>query len=348
LGFLFIWLTQRGIPIGKIQTLKFPFILFFLALLISIIFSIEKINSLKELYKYVSGILIFLTAISLNYEDRIRIVKVIILSGFLISLLAIYQYFFGFRHILDYLAKERITVSSFTLDYIQTGRVFFPFVTPNTLAGYLIMIIPLALTHKNKIWFIIPLSFALLLTKSLSALLSLLLSLGVYFYLSRLCAQEQDLKCKLERKKVIFLFGLLIIIGLVFMARSTTQKQHLKPIFSTVMRLNYWKDTLSVIKTKPLTGLGIGNFNLKLSRYAHNSYLQIWAEAGILGITSFLWLLTYILKSALKNIKVSLHRNQTTAIFAATAVFLIHNFLDFTFFLPEVSLLWWMILGLIL
>ncbi|MDP3732793.1 MAG: O-antigen ligase family protein [Candidatus Omnitrophota bacterium] len=333
--FLIIWIIYKGISIRKIQPLKYPLALFCLALIIAVVFSIDKLNSLKELYKYITGILLFLIVASLTYENKIRLIHTIILAGFIISLLAIYQYFFGFQHILDYMSKEKVT-NPFALDYIQRRRAFFPFVTPNTLAGYFIMIIPLTSIHKNRFWLILPLSFAFLLTKSLGALLSSFLALVIYFHLQG----------KLERKRVVFLFGLLVIVGLVFMARATTQKQHLQPIFSTVMRLNYWKDTLRMIKAKPLTGVGLGNFNLTLSRYAHNSYLQIWTEMGISGIISILWLIIVVFKSTVKNIKVSLNKNLMAGLITANASFLIHNLVDFSFFLPEVTFIWWVILGL--
>ena len=332
--FLITWPIYKGISIEKIYALKYPLILFSLALIISLIFSIDKLNSLKELYKYISGILLFLIAISLTQENKIRLIYIVVLAGLVISLLAIYQYFFGFQHILDYISKERIT-EPFALDYIQRKRVFFPFVTPNTLGGYLAMMIPLALNDKKRIWSIIPLSFALLLTKSLSALLSLFLALGLYFYLQG----------KLEKRRILFLFGLLLIIGLVFIIRSATPEQHLQPIFSTIMRLNYWKDTLRIIKIAPLSGIGLGNFDLTSSRYAHNSYLQIWAEMGILGITSILWLIITVFKYVFNNFEGYPDKKLITSLIVTTAVFVIHNFIDFTFFLPEVALIWWTILG---
>ena len=153
---------------------KYPLILFCLALIISGIFSINKLNSFAELYKYLSGILLFLIAAALTFEEKKRLIQSIVLAGFIIGLLAIYQYIFVFQHILNYITKEKIT-NPFALDYVAQKRVFFPFVTPNILAGYLAMIIPLALSYKNKVAYIIPLCCALLLTKSLGALLSLFL-----------------------------------------------------------------------------------------------------------------------------------------------------------------------------
>lgn len=334
-GFLLFWVIGKGIPSEKIKPVGYPLMLFILALFISLIFSQDKIMSVKELYKYITGILLFLVGASLAHKDRKQIISCMVISGFLIGILAIYQYFFGFQRLLGYISRQGI-VDPFVLDYVSRKRVFFPFVTPNVLGGYLAMIIPLALTYKNRVWLIIPLSFALLLTHSVGALLSLFFGLIIYFYLQG----------RLEKRKIIFFFGLLIIIAFVLIARSLTQKQHIQPIFSTITRISYWKDTLSIIKAYPLTGVGLGNFNLIQSRYAHNSYLQIWAEMGIAGITSMVWLVTALFRAAIKNSALIGRNAQMASLFSASSIFLIHNFVDFTFFLPEIAIIWWVILGL--
>lgn len=337
MGFLAIWFLSPGLPLEKIKPIKYPLMLLCLALIISVVFSQNKPNSLLELYKYISGMLLFLIALSLTYKNNIQVIRTIILAGLIISLLAIYQYLFGFKQLSNYITKEQIS-NPFVLDYVERKRVFFPFVTPNTLAGYLALITPLVLIIKDKSrWFIIfAISFALLLTKSLGAFLSIFLALVIYFYLEG----------KLEKKRILFLIGLLIITVSLFIIRSATQKQHIQPIFSTVMRINYWKDTLSIIKASPLTGLGLGNFNLTQSRYAHNSYLQIWAEMGILGLFSLIWLITKVFRTAFLNVRKTAYKNQLVSLITAGFVFIIHNFIDFTFFLPEVALIWWLILGL--
>ncbi|MFA5410928.1 MAG: O-antigen ligase family protein [Candidatus Omnitrophota bacterium] len=324
-------------PFKKIHGMNPALILFSLALVISTLFSPDKLNSLNELSKYMNNLLLFIVIASFTAGDKIRVIRAVVLAGLIISVLAIYQYFFGFRHLLSYIAKDRNT-SAFTLDYIMRKRVFFPFVTPNILGGYLAMIIPLSLLRKNKLWYILPLLAALLLTKSLSALLSIFLALMVYYYLSG----------RLKKEGVFFLLGLAVIIGLIFAARSIAQKQHLQPAFSAMMRLNYWRETLRIIKTAPLTGIGLGNFNLPESRYAHNSYLQIWAETGIIGIASFLWIIFALWKKALKKIKNSPDKNQSACLIAASVALCAHNLFDFSFYLPEASLLWWAIGGLIL
>jgi putative inorganic carbon (HCO3(-)) transporter len=334
---LIVWIIGKRVLLPQLPSIKYALLLFILAIVVSFIFSKDKLTSLKELYKYLTAILLFITIASLSPLDKNRVILCILIAGCLISLACIYQYAFGFQHLLKNITAQRIS-DAFILDYIGRRRPFFPFVTPNILAGYLAMIVPLTLYHRKRIWFILPLSFALLLTKSLGALLSIFFALIIYFYL------EGNLK----KIGLSFLAGLLIIIGFVFFTRAAMPKQHIQPIFSAVMRLNYWQDTLKIIMAHPLAGVGLGNFNLAYSRYTHNSYLQIWAEMGIFGMVSILWLVIAVLKSGFKTFKDSPYKTQIAGLITANIVFLIHNLVDFTFFLPEVSLIWWVILGITL
>jgi O-antigen ligase len=333
--FAAIWIMTRGVSL-KENGLTAPIILLCTALFLSLIFRYNRMTGPQELYKYIGGILILLICSSLSYKDRDRVILSLMIAGVLISFLAIYQYFFGFQSLNSYIIKEKIT-NLFFLDYVRQRRVFFPFVTPNTLGGYLAIIIPLALTYRNKALLALPLFFALILTKSIGALLSLSLALMLYFYLRE----------RFKKRDLLIFSGLLISIVFIFILRTHLQKLYLQPLFSTAMRLNYWIDTLTIIKTHPFTGLGLGNFNLTFSRYSHNSYLQVWAEIGILGIIALVWLIILVLRSGLQNLKESPDKAKIAGLICAACVFLIHNLIDFSFFLPEVSLVWWAILGLL-
>ncbi len=321
-------------------------------------------TSFKELYKYVSGLLLFTIASSLTYKDAERVVKTIIISGCVVSLLAVYQYFMGFQNLLPYFAK--IKNPSYAMkNYILSKRVFSPFVTPNTLASYLIIIIPLVLPFKNNIWFISLFFITLIFTKCLSAIISILLVLGLYFYFSE----------EIPKQKIIFLLGLYISVIFIFFFRAKSQGYD-QPFFSTMNRLQYWQDTLAIIKSSPLLGAGLGILHIRRSLYAHNTYLQIWAEMGILGIISWLWLVILALAKGFslnrkymterigyqaQNIGVDIQQGKFfngvkirgypdymfPGLVSAVVVFLIHNIIDFSFFLPEVSLIWWVILGLL-
>ena len=332
LFFIMLWIALKGVNLRNIQLLKFPIILLFLSLIISVGFSINRQNSLYELYNYASVIPLFFIAGSLKDADRRGLVRAILISGLVISILALYQYFFGLKNTLNFLVKNK-TVDPFAVNYLQTNRVFFPFITPNILAGYLAMLVPLSFINKDRLFFIVPFSLALFVTGSIGGWLSVFWGLAIYFYLNG----------KMDKRRISFLCVIFVLTAIIFFLRSVTQKQHMQPMFSLAARLTYWQDTLGIILRHPLTGIGIGNFDLMDSRYAHNSYLQLCAETGILGLISFVWLIAAVIKNSLKN--TNSYRN---ALLSAVAVFLIHNLFDFSFFLTEISLIWWAILGFLL
>jgi len=335
--FLGAYIIYRKPSHPKMLALKNPLILFCIALCISVIFSRNRSISLGELYKYIAGIGLFLAGFSFSENNRLLVIRTVILTGVVISLLAIYQYLFSFDHVSAYLLDNKIPFP-FALDYLQRRRAFLPFVTPGVLGGYLAMIIPLSLMCKSRIWFTPLIFFALILTMSPVAFLSLFCASMVYFYL----------RDKSVRSSILVMAAIFILIVVVFICRSATQKEYLQPAFSMFRRLNYWQENLMIIKTHPFAGVGLGNFNLQMSRYAHNSYLQILAEMGILGLFSLIWLVWVVLGSGLKNLKQTIYRKQISCLIASSVVFLVHNILDFTFFLPEVSFIWWLILGLII
>jgi O-antigen ligase len=273
-----------------------------------------------------------LTLSVLTEDLRRRYISVILSCGVVIGILAIYQYFIGFSHLRDFINSRNLS-SPFIMDYLRQRRVFFPFVTPGILASYLIMVAPLAFLFKRKFLLLAPIFCALLLTGSLSALISLFL--GALLYLL--------FKGELKGAKGLFLLGLFLLIPLGFFLRSASGKEHLSPLFSIFMRISYWRDSLEIIKIHPFLGIGLGNFNLVYSRYAHNSFLQFWAEAGLIGIASLCWFIYAVLASGVRHL---FEKKENLVLLACLAVFILDNMLDFSFFLPEVSLIWWAILGL--
>lgn len=79
---------------------------------------------------------------------------------------------------------------------------------------------------------------------------------------------------------------------------------------SNNQRIEIWKASLESIKERPLLGVGIGNFPVVLNQRiflsragssAHNIYLHIAAEMGILALVTTIWFLWLVFKKNYEN-----------------------------------------------
>ncbi len=332
--FLLVWTMTKGITNDHNKKLTPLFLIFFTILGVSIAFNHNKIPSLMITGQYVLGALLFLICNSLSYETKDRLIRNMILAGITVSLLALHDYFFVFPDLIRKALAE--SSNPFFIEYIIQKRIFFPFLSPNTLGGYLILIIPLTLHFKKGLWLALILFLTLLLTQSIGAIFSLFVA-SILFY---------HLQGQLKIRNLLILLGLIFTIVCVYYLRSDVAYNNHQPVFSLAMRINYWTDTIHIIKTHPWTGVGLGNFNLPEARDSHNMFLQIWAELGLFGFISLISLITAALRSALRTLPHAPDKPRIAGLLSASLAFLIHNLFDYTFFLPEVSLVWCAIIGL--
>ncbi len=332
----------RSTPYDKI------IFIFILSLIISCFFSIDYLNSLANLYKYSFYIALFY--FFLLEKDRKKYIPALVLSGIFLSLYSLRAFFIIFQHTLSYLDKQTV-VSLFAIEFLSRKRAFSPFVSPNLLGGYLAMVIPISISvifskikeGKKDIGLILSVLClvvcfaALFLTKSVGAGGSLLAAFILYFIFTK----------KLSKQSIIFVLILVVLLTSILFIRCRQDKEFITPSFSLKERLSYSKETLSVISRHPLTGVGIGNFRLSRTVFTHNSYLQVWAETGILGIVSWLGLILFFFKEGIGKLKET-NRYWLSGFFIAGIGFLIHNFVDFSFYSSQVSFLWWIALGVVL
>src|SRR5204862_1476105 len=111
----------------------------------------------------------------------------------------------------------------------------------------------------------------------------------------------------------------------------------------TTGRAHFWNVTLDVIKHHPFIGSGLGSFGVIYTRYdygngmyrleqAHNDYLQILADAGIVGAllgVSFLIIL-FSKAFARRNTDDKFRRGIATGALAGCFAVLVHSAFDFT------------------
>ncbi len=327
------------------------FLVFFLAIVISSAASLNPLKSLEHLPTFLSYFFVFYVAYYAGKIEKKRIILTLILSATFVTLYAIYWFYFGSVNLLEYMEEQKI-IYPFAHQLLARRRAFTPFVLPSMLAGYLIMMLPVSLGYlfqENKDFFckftlknaslslaILSIVLALLLTTSVGAFLSIFLSLLIFIVLSG----------PLNKRSLLLLLIPLLLFTAIFILRSYKTEYFTSPAFSLHNRFIYWQKALAVIAKHPFRGMGLGNLPFIQTQFAHNSYLQIWAEMGLLGIVSFCGFLYKFFKSILPKrlITDKLYAGCIIAVFS----FLIHNFIDLSFFLPEVCIFWWIIVALFL
>ncbi len=113
-----------------------------------------------------------------------------------------------------------------------------------------------------------------------------------------------------------------------------------------------WRDTAAMIRDHWVTGVGLGAFQTAYPIYsrhdgsllvsqAHNDYLQILADSGIVGAALLLWFIFVVARDAARALR---HRDSMmagTALGCAGGLFalLVHSLFDFNLQLPSNALL---------
>ncbi len=117
-------------------------------------------------------------------------------------------------------------------------------------------------------------------------------------------------------------------------------------------RRHFWDKAVSFIRLSPVHGTGLNTYGRMLKKdpdkttwwYAHNSYLQMTAETGFLGLISFLWLIFVLLARALNACKQDIFLQ---AMISGLSGYLVQSFFDNTFFVVQLTVLLWLVIGLV-
>ena len=123
-----------------------------------------------------------------------------------------------------------------------------------------------------------------------------------------------------------------------------------------------WSKSLTMISERPFFGHGINTFMRIFPAYyppgkagptyAHNCYLQVAAETGIVGLFFFLFILFEIFKTSLKTLMSQklTDKNVTIlgfGILAGLLAFLFHSFTDTNLYSLQLSAYFWTMAGLL-
>jgi len=208
------------------------------------------------------------------------------------------------------------------------------------------------------IFLVLFLLLAIFLSKSRMGIISIFISL-LFFY-SNLNIFGRNYKNVLLFLAISIIFFLL----LVFLIDINPILERFKNITAN-QRILVWKDCYQAIKDFPLFGSGLGTFkyiyplykeNLKAAvdyHYAHNDYIHLLVETGLLGFSCLMIGLIILFKDAIKflnyNTKI---RNSfgyfiTLGALSGIISILVHSFADFNLHIPSNALYFTTMIGII-
>lgn len=310
----------------------------------------------------------------INSKKRIKIFLTVYLISFtLICINGIFQYFTGREFIHGYL--------------LEGGRICSSLRQSNDFGAYLIMFIPVlfflsvlcgrsAGGKSDLSVFVSPAVRVILFLLFILALfcLGLTFSRGAWmaFILSLFFAGFKKLKLLLPCCILIVVFLILAAPNLQegrdgtssyvsrFMKAANADDRRMvlwQFIDYDNNRMVYWRGTSQIIKDYPLFGAGLNTYSQIVGRYknvwggyAHNCYLQMTAETGLLGITAFLGIFFITFRNSFKRLRLiqdQVHWLLLFGLLIGLLGFLLHSFVDTNLYSDQLSSLMWVNMGVI-
>lgn len=357
-----LWLIKCGT--GNTSTFRektfIPFIIFMLLALCSALLSTMKNQSVHGLItKTFEWFVIFYLLIE-NVKTRKQVyimLGILLFTGMAVALDAVAQYFF---------LSEDIFFRRKLINFRATG----PFQFANSLAAFLTvltsMLVSMVFVKKCSRRYRVGLIFVLLIfvvaltvTYSRSAWISVILGSIIGIHLNRPWMT-----------KFILLLLCVTAIGAVYYSNNSyfTSRLNVRKLQKSFeWRVNLWQDTLKMVKHKPVLGHGPNTFMKEFQKYrrkadnkyeynpsyAHNCYLQMIAEWGILGFGAFCGFVWIVFKEirgrciAFKD-NVSFDIGVYFGLLAGICAFLIHSASDVNFYSLQLSVYLWYALGLLI
>jgi O-Antigen ligase len=160
------------------------------------------------------------------------------------------------------------------------------------------------------------------------------------------------------RRPLVALTAALLIVGFTLLVASQLVVREISASRALDVRRDFLVTSLRMIGTHPLFGIGIGRYYQSSGSYmpprlrqiysmenAHNNFLQVAAELGIVGLALFLWPLGTALRRNWKAIQARPNEGMPGALFAGLIGFLVTALVGHPLLVPEVAYPFWIMLG---
>jgi len=328
-------------------------------------------------FRFLVYALLFLALLHLQFKknEMISILKILVLSSVLQVILGLLKYLHGNKYF--FLFFHELKENDPLAKYL-TGTLG----NPNHFAFYLGMVLPIflallflklqfletgkslrekiiAAVDKNKLLLIyaavpVLLGTGIILTGSRAGIITMVLSFLIFGQLAIYLKQGKSIRRKLAW------FFLVITAAALFIGVQTTVKKFLSTSFESSGRFLRWPATLAMSKDFLIFGAGFGTYRYSYflydpdeggnwSTHAHNDYLEILAEGGIIGSILFFLLIGMIIYSIIRMWWARGHPEiKVLGIGIITSLFAVvfHSFFDFALRIPANVFIFVLVLAL--
>ena len=320
-------------------------LLFLSWLALGLLWSVEVNSTVNEILRAALYLAVFWQVkATFGRQEVAKLTTIIIFSGTLVALVGILEYLF-----------------------LQAGRIHATFINPNPLGIYLAMVVLLGL---GRYWQqggrllaggLVIIGIALLFSYSRGSLLAFSGGLLACLALSG----RQGLPARLRSLAVLSLATVFLAKVLTLIIPWTQQVTGAESMLQALVRpesfmtssvegrLAFWRAAARMFLERPWTGFGAGSFHdvyfsfddggRWYSRYVHNHYFQVLAETGLPGLVIFLALLGILLVPFWRRRRQGALPPLLAATGGAMLAFLLHLGIDFSWDMPAVTLLFWLL-----
>ncbi len=329
--------------------------LFLIFMLAASLFSFNVLKSVMVWGMYLIFVGFYFVIINTikTKEQLYNLLKVFAVLGFLVSLYGILQYVFGWTTANAWIDEQMFEEA--------TMRVYSTMENPNVLGEYLLLLIPVSavfMLKKESEWLercvyggiFLTSALCMILTQSRGCWLGLILAVMIFvtFYNGKL-------------------WGLLpvVLLALPFIMPEAMIDRMMSvgnlEDSSTSYRVFIWRGSFEMLRDFWLGGIGMGegafrnvyplySFNGIVAPHSHNTYLQLWVEAGIIAPIIFVIIMAVLIKKlwhSYKNFgKGTSDSLVPLAIGSGVIGFLLQSMFDYTFYNYRMMAMFFMIVAI--
>lgn len=132
---------------------------------------------------------------------------------------------------------------------------------------------------------------------------------------------------------------------------------NIQPGTASQERLLIWRSVFAMIREHPWVGFGLNTYNAMFPQYkdpaivgtpyAHNCFLQLTAELGLVGLALFSWLLLRVFKQGGRPaLRPTWERAVAISLIAAAAGYVVQSSVETNWYSLPLAVMWWVALGL--